>query len=263
MKKILTVLLICALMLPLFALYPHGISVPAEEEVGENEVRPLGSANSYWNARRSEFNKIADDTVEQAVFEFFKAVYDPEAIVDWWVDLYDPEEGGFYYAISARDTEGFLPDMESTYQICQRLHDVSPINHDCDDEKDLRLLLGDTLADKILRFYTDKKDTVSGYYYHPQWTREVSNANLMRRSRDKDWAGTMIGWLTLSGSPSASTVDVTVRRLASNAKLTRFFDDHPWGEDTPAAMTAYVNNLLATETCESWANTLETQKGTL
>ena len=37
-------------------------------------------------------------------------------ILDWLGSLYDAESGGFYYSISARDTDGFLPDLESTYQ---------------------------------------------------------------------------------------------------------------------------------------------------
>ena len=37
-------------------------------------------------------------------------------VVSWFANLYDPETGGFYYSNSARDTEGFLPDLESTRQ---------------------------------------------------------------------------------------------------------------------------------------------------
>ena len=34
----------------------------------------------------------------------------------WLARLYDPKIGGFYYSNSARDYEGFLPDVESTAQ---------------------------------------------------------------------------------------------------------------------------------------------------
>ena len=39
-----------------------------------------------------------------------------ENIYKWLASLWDGEAGGFYYSISARDNEGFYPDMESTSQ---------------------------------------------------------------------------------------------------------------------------------------------------
>ena len=37
-----------------------------------------------------------------------------KSLLDWLASLYDPETGFFYYAGSARDNDGFLPDCEST-----------------------------------------------------------------------------------------------------------------------------------------------------
>ena len=42
-------------------------------------------------------------------------LYD-ERMVLWFARLYDPDIGGFYYSETARDTELFLPDVESTRQ---------------------------------------------------------------------------------------------------------------------------------------------------
>ncbi len=262
MKKILTALLICALMLPLFALYPPGKTAPPDEEVGEGKIEPLGSLNYNWAARYGDFSSIPETIlannvpvpVRSAVFDFYRDVYDPEAIVRWWAGLYDPDLGGFYYANSARDTEGFMPDMESTYQVSQHLKELAPYYK---GQKNLRLFYGETLSNKIRQFYLDMYDSATGYYYHPQWSREVSNANVMRRTRDKDWAKTMTGWLKPLNS--ASTFDVTVQRLASSAKLTKRFSENEWGPDTVEAVTAYVNNLFNTQTCENWSNTLQTQ----
>lgn len=255
MKKILTALLICALMLPLFALYPPGDPAAPVEEVGQGAVEPLGSSDYDWESRYGDFSNVPA-SLRSAVIGFYEDIYDPEAIVRWWAGLYDPDLGGFYYANSARDTEGFLPDMESTYQISQHLKELAPYYK---GQKNLRLFYGETLSNKIRQFYLDMYDSATGYYYHPQWSREVSNANVMRRTRDKDWAKTMTGWLEPLNT--TSTFDVTVQRLASSAKLTKRFseNENEWGPDTVPAITAYVNNLLATQTCENWANTLQTQ----
>ncbi len=37
-------------------------------------------------------------------------------ILSWLASLYDPKTGGFYYSVSARDSDRFFPDLESTYQ---------------------------------------------------------------------------------------------------------------------------------------------------
>lgn len=257
MKKILTALLICALMLPLFALFPPGNTALPETEVGEGKVEPLAS-DYNWAARYSQFEaKVDDQVIRDALFDFYQTVYDPEAIVRWWAGLYDPDEGGFYYSNSARDTEGFLPDMESTYQISQHLKELAPYSN---GRKILRLFYGDEISNKIRNFYLSKYDPVTEYYYHPQWTRAVSEANVMRLNRDQDHAETMLGdeWLGRTpASPSASTFDATVRRLASSSKRTPRLSENEWGPDTEAAITAYVNNLFETQTCESWANTLD------
>lgn len=49
--------------------------------------------------------------------EAFKSLYSlyKKSLVLWFADLYDPDIGGFYYSNSARNTMGFLPDVDSTW----------------------------------------------------------------------------------------------------------------------------------------------------
>ena len=63
-----------------------------------------------------ELEQIAPPEVVDAL-KNLNAFYDGSKIADWMANLYDPEVGGFYYSNSARDTEGFLPDLESTVQL--------------------------------------------------------------------------------------------------------------------------------------------------
>ena len=44
-----------------------------------------------------------------------------DGMYKWMARLWEPEIGGFYYSNSARDYEGFLPDVESTAQAIHAL----------------------------------------------------------------------------------------------------------------------------------------------
>ena len=44
-----------------------------------------------------------------------KELYD-DRVIDFLAGLYDPVTGGIYYSYSAQQTEGYLPDVESTAQ---------------------------------------------------------------------------------------------------------------------------------------------------
>ena len=192
-----------------------------------------------WDRR---FDVIADPKTRAAVRDFYRTFYDPEKLIRWWASLYDPDQGGFYYANSARDHEGFLPDMESTFQIVQRLRPFDP-------NGDLAAYLGRAITEKMIDFYQSKQDPSDGYFYHPQWTREVSRAKVMRYTRDLDWTITVLGWL------HAAPLYPTALDRAKDAPKS---ETRAW-EPNAASVTAYVNELFRTRSCESWSNTLQTQ----
>ena len=241
------------------AAYEEELRVAEEERIKREEEERA----AQWAAR---FDVISDAETRAAVKDFYEEFYDPEKLIRWWAGLYDPELGGFYYSNSARDNEGYLPDMESTLQIVQRLRNFDP-------NADLARYLGPEITAKMIKFYQDMQDPDDGYFYHPQWTKEQSRANVMRYTRDQDWAIRVLGWLHSAplyptaldrASGSAGSNQVTVRRLASQAGSTAsasksFSAD--W-EPNVSSVTSYVNNLLKTKSCESWSNTLQTQTTT-
>ena len=65
-----------------------------------------------------QLERIASPEVVAALKKL-NAYFDGRKIAEWAANLYDPEVGGFYYSNSARDNEGYAPDLEST---CQILH---------------------------------------------------------------------------------------------------------------------------------------------
>ena len=244
--------------------YAEELRLAAEEKARIEEEERQARIERNYAAR---FNVISDPTVRAAVKDFYETFYDPEGIIRWWAGLYDPELGGFYYANSARDNDGFLPDMESTWQIINRLRQF---------DSDLARYLGPEITAKIIEFYQTKQDPDDGYFYHPQWGKSGDGdlMSLMRRTRDQDWAIAALENLHSAplyptaldrASGSTGSVDVTVQRLASYAGLSKTAISPRtaanW-QPNESSVKAYVNNLLNTQSCEAWANELDTQIST-
>ena len=228
------------------AKYVGKISVSANEE--EYQMAEDAKFESEWAAR---FNVIANPTVRAAVKDFYEDFYDPEKMIRWWAGLYDPDLGAFYYSNSARDYEGFLPDIESTMQIVNRLRAFDP-------DEDLANYLGPTITAKMINFLQSKQSEEDGYFYHPQWAKPYTELNTMRYTRDQDWTIAMLRWLH-SEPLYPTAID---RATANAANENQSEQSAPTAEGwTPneASVKQYVNNLLDTTSCEHWSNKLDTQ----
>lgn len=107
------------------------------------------------------------------------SIYDERYYI-WIAGLWEPEIGGFYFSNSARDTEGFLPDIESTVQAlncCQAMGLTYG--------KPYAEVVPEKMKEGLLRFTKGLQDPENGYFYHPQWGRRVV---VPRRGRDLSWA---------------------------------------------------------------------------
>ena len=62
---------------------------------------------------RSVSSKLGSE-IAQELYNFY-SIYD-DGLYVWLSGLWEPRIGGFYYSVSARDNDGFLPDIESTAQ---------------------------------------------------------------------------------------------------------------------------------------------------
>ena len=94
-------------------------------------------------------------------------------VYEWLASLWDGEAGGFYYSLSARDNEGFWPDMESTAQAMNSLTSTGILYDDS--------VMPDAMKKKMVAFMKAKQDPEDGYFYHAQWGRDVTTS---RRGRD-------------------------------------------------------------------------------
>lgn len=134
-----------------------------------------------WDDIRATYG----DEVEKALRALYD-YYDGPGIAEWIASLYDPKTGGFYYCKSARDTEGYLPDLESTQQALSVLAEVGAVP----GEK-LNEMLPQKIKAKIVDFVRDRQSPVDGYFYHPQWPQGKENLNTDRYGRDIGNAGSV------------------------------------------------------------------------
>lgn len=148
-------------------------------------TRDEKSLDTFWKLKNSQILKevgnnedIAEHTIEE-----LKTLYDflnPDfKTVVWLANLYDPETGGFYYSNSARNNEGYLPDLEST---ADALGLVKAILADYNGS--LTDFFGKDIAERFISFAKDMQSADNGYFYHPQWPKAAVDAIDIRLSRD-------------------------------------------------------------------------------
>ncbi len=151
------------------------------------EVRLKKCRKNRYEEREELFASVKCELGEKTVTALRRLydVYD-EGLYIWYASLYDPEIGGFYFSESGRDTEGFLPDIESTVQgLCcfERVGLLSSRGEDYGKAIDGRL------REKLVSFAKGLQDPENGYFYHPQWGRNIV---IPRRGRDLSWSTSLL-----------------------------------------------------------------------
>lgn len=118
-----------------------------------------------------------------SALERLREFYNGSAIVNWQAGLWDTEVGAFYYSNSARDTEGYFPDIESTVQLLRRLEISGAF---ADYNNDFSAALPECIKEKLIAFARDMQSPEDGFFYHRQW-RGMS-LSTARVGRDLSWA---------------------------------------------------------------------------
>jgi len=126
-----------------------------------------------------------------SALKYFYGLYS-DGFVTWLANLFEPEVcacdgiclgtrycggAGFYYSNSARDNIGFLPDAESTKQALSTLQETGMLE---EYGGSLKAALPEDIRAALIRYLKGLQDE-DGYFYHPQWGKEVS---VSRRGRD-------------------------------------------------------------------------------
>lgn len=147
------------------------------------------------NTREMQWKRLSDEVARRggdgesfvAAMKEQYAIHSEKVLV-WLAGLYDPNIGGFYYSNSARDNEfaeykgekhRLLPDIESTNQALGFLESCGFYK-----EGDYSRLPED-MKKKIIEFVCSLEDPDDGFFYHPQWGKNITDN---RRGRDHMWA---------------------------------------------------------------------------
>lgn len=141
-----------------------------------------------------EAGKSRGKEIVDAMREMF-ALFD-RGLVEWLAKLYDKNIGGFYYSNSARENPQFLPDVESTAQALGLLVSTGMLEH---FDNEVKKALPEKMCQDIKRWVKGLQDE-NGYFYHPQWGKEATDKNLIRRGRDVGMA--MIALKRVGGMPT-------------------------------------------------------------
>ena len=158
--------------------------------IGQNVV----NVDDYiYESTWGKLEKEAPAEVFEAMQQLAK-MFDGSAIIDWMANLWEPyicvcgkcaDEGkeiacyggGFYYANSARDYEGFLPDMENTAFVLNWISSHGAFER----YSGYAEALPEVIKNKIIKFVQSLQSNADGYFYHPQWG---TNIKTDRRGRD-------------------------------------------------------------------------------
>jgi len=106
-------------------------------------------------------------------------------MVTWQAELYEPAVGGFYFSNSARDNEPFLPDCESTIATLG-----FAVSTGMTGGREIVDAFPEWLRKKIANFAYSLQDE-DGYFYHPQWGKEIG---ALRKSRDYGTCIRLLRW---------------------------------------------------------------------
>ena len=94
--------------------------------------------------------------------------------------------GGFYYSNGARDNDGYEIDIESTAQACFYISNTGMLdNHD----RKILNAFPKQMQNDILAFAKSLQYADDGYFYHPQWGKNIIPS---RQGRDLGWATGLI-----------------------------------------------------------------------
>ncbi len=195
--------------------------------------------NSRWSELENEINAEGFDGAKtvSALKELY-SLYSSD-MVEWFGNLYDPSIGGFYYSNSAKASEGYLPDIESTMQILNFIRYSGMIGHP--------KALPESFKNSVVAFVNGLQSSSDGYFYHPQWNElELTDE---RRGRDQMWALQILNMFGAKPNYTTGGVEGTYGApgVSSASHLTAPFSANSQAEIGRVAACAASLDHLASE----------------
>ena len=171
----------------------------------------------------------------------------------WLYNLYDPETGAFYYSNSARDYTGFLPDCESTDQALGMLLNAGLFER---YGNDWITALPEQMRTLLTAFIQSLQDKNDGYFYHPQWGKDI---NTSRRGRDLNQCLSILR--RLGAKPLYATALDRLENKGTAAVIEEFISATIPASflDSEEEMLVYLESLKINENSYSFGHTISSQ----
>jgi len=244
----------------LFANYPEKtLSLPDGVVHSERFNIITYVADRRNEKREAEFVALREALGEEtaSAIENLYTLYD-EKLYIWIANLYDPDRGGFYFSNSGRDNQGFLPDIESTVQAINHLQSGGMFR---EYAKSYVEAFPEEIKNQLLAFAKGLQDPEDGYFYHPQWGKDIIAA---RRGRDLGWATSLI--TTLGSKPFYDAPDGTKgEKRVGEASAVAYLTGR-LSSSVTAAVTSLRSSVVATsksslpdylQSLSAWADYIE------
>ena len=170
------------------------VSAEVFDALAYQETKDEIEQAAKWEVFEKQIDLIGADGAEiaSAVKDYYDNVC-TDNVLSWLANLYEPyvcvcgtDEclgselcggGGYYFSNAARDNPGYLPDAESTSQALGQFTSSGM-------GESLKTAMPEWMQKQVIAFLKKLQDPATGYFYHPQWTKEEVNAHSSRRSRD-------------------------------------------------------------------------------
>ena len=104
-------------------------------------------------------------------------------MIEWAASLYDPGVGGYYASTAGKEGLNFGPDLQCTVQM---LRFISQTGMTKNIISSTAYCVPKEMEYRMVYFAKSLQDT-NGYFYHPQWGKELTDKYISRRSRDLGW----------------------------------------------------------------------------
>lgn len=157
------------------------------KEISEQKKLDTAERDSLWAALAKEAGGGEKGQAVADAMRKFYSMYD-STLVDWSATLYDKGHGAYYTASVGRDTDGFLPDVESTVQMLRFL-----------DGSGLMRGVGGSWIKALpewmiyqMVYYSKSLQDENGFFYYSNWAKETADEMISRRARDVGWCTNLL-----------------------------------------------------------------------
>ena len=152
------------------------------QEISAQKKRDEEERNQLWAQLEREAGGGEKGKRVADAMRTYYSMFD-EKLVDWLAHLYDKGHGAYYTCTIGRDTEGYLPDVESTVQILRFLDASGMFKHVGGTWK---RALPEWMHHQMV-YYAKSLQDENGFFYYSSWAKETADELISRRARDLGW----------------------------------------------------------------------------